>query len=40
MKKDQIEAEIMQNEKTVHYLGGKSPKKVIIVLKRIINIVI
>ena len=40
MTKDEIESEIMQHEKTMHYLGEKSPKKVIVVPKRIVNIVI
>jgi leucyl-tRNA synthetase len=29
----------MKNEKTAHYLEGNSPKKVIVVPKRIVNIV-
>ena len=37
--KDEIEVEIMKHEKTTHYLEGKSPKKIIIVPKRIVNIV-
>jgi len=37
--KDEIEVEIMKHEKTSHYLEGKSPKKIIIVSKRIVNIV-
>ena len=40
MKKEQVEVEVMKDEKTIHYLEGKSPKKVIVVLKRIVNIVI
>ena len=40
MTKDEVEVEIMKYEKTDQYLGGKSPKKVIVVLKRIVNIVI
>ena len=39
MTKGEIEIEIMKNEKTAYYLEGKSPKKVIIVPKRIVNIV-
>ena len=39
MPKDEVEAEVMKHEKTAHYLEGKSPKKVIVVPKRIINIV-
>ncbi|MBT3612077.1 MAG: leucine--tRNA ligase [Flavobacteriales bacterium] len=37
--KEQVEIEVMQHEKTAHYLEGKSPKKIIVVLKRIVNIV-
>jgi len=40
MKQDEIEIEVMKHEKTTHYLEGKSPKKVIVVQKRIVNIVI
>ena len=40
MTKDEIETEIMRHEKTIHYLEKKSPKKVIVVPKRIVNIVI
>ena len=39
MSKDEVEAEVMKHEKTVHYLEGKTPKKVIVVPKRIVNIV-
>jgi leucyl-tRNA synthetase len=39
MTKEQVEAEVMKHEKTAHYLEGKSPKKVIVVPKRIVNIV-
>ena len=39
MTKDEVEAEVMNHEKTAHYLDGKSPKKIIVVPKRIINIV-
>ncbi len=39
MTKEQVEVEVMKHEKTAHYLEGKSPKKIIVVLKRIINIV-
>ena len=34
-----VEKEVMAHEKTAHYLEGKAPKKVIVVPKRIINIV-
>ena len=36
----EVEAEVLKHEKTTHYLDGKSPKKIIVVPKRIINIVI
>jgi len=39
MTKDEVKSRIMQHEKTTHYLDGKLPKKVIVVPKRIINIV-
>ena len=39
MTKNQIEDEVMKHEKTSHYLDGRSPKKIIVVPKRIINIV-
>ena len=39
MLKDEVEAEVIKHEKTAHYLDGKSPKKIIVVPKRIINIV-
>jgi len=39
MTKDEVENEVMKHEKTTHYLEGKSPKKIIVVLKRIVNIV-
>ena len=40
MNKKKVESEVMKHEKTNHYLKGKSPKKVIVVPKRIVNIVI
>ncbi|MDA9663513.1 leucine--tRNA ligase [bacterium] len=39
MKKDEIELAVLSHEKTLHYMKGKIPKKVIVVPKRIINIV-
>tara|TARA_Y100001933_G_scaffold179887_1_gene178331 strand:- start:4095 stop:6863 length:2769 start_codon:yes stop_codon:yes gene_type:complete len=39
ISKEEIEKQVMEHEKTVHYLSGKSPKKVIIVPKKIVNIV-
>ncbi len=40
MTKEQVGVEVLKHEKTAHYLEGKSPKKVIVVPKRIVNIVI
>ena len=40
MDRKEIEKQILAHEKSVHYLEGKSPKKVIIVPKKIINIVV
>ena len=37
MKQAEVEQEVMKHEKTAHYLDGKSPKKIIVVPKRIIN---
>ena len=39
MTKEQVEIEVMKYEKTTHYLDGKLPKKIIVVHKRIVNIV-
>jgi len=39
MSKDDIEAAVMAHEKTAHYLEGRTPKKVIVVPGKIINIV-
>lgn len=39
MSKEQIEKEILAHEKTAHYLEGKAIKKLIIVPKKIVNIV-
>jgi len=40
MDRAEIEKQILAHEKSIHYLEGKSPKKVIIVPKKIINIVV
>lgn len=40
LSKEDIEKEVMAHEKTNHYLEGKDPKKVIVVPKRIVNIVV
>jgi len=39
MSKDEIEAVVMSHEKTIHYLEGRTPKKVIVVPGKIVNIV-
>ena len=39
MSKDDIEKTVMAHEKTQHYLEGRTPKKVIIVPGKIVNIV-
>ncbi len=39
LSKDEIEAAVMANEKTQHYLEGRTPKKVIVVPGKIVNIV-
>ncbi|MCE3280380.1 MAG: leucyl-tRNA synthetase [Bacteroidetes bacterium] len=40
LSKEDVEKEILNNEQTQKYLEGKSPKKVIVVHNRIVNIVI
>ncbi len=40
MSKDDVEGAVMAHEKTSHYLDGGSPKKVIVVPKRIVNVVV
>ncbi|MEZ7838782.1 MAG: leucine--tRNA ligase [Flavobacteriales bacterium] len=40
MDRAEIEKQILAHEKSIHYLDGKAPKKVIIVPKKIINIVV
>jgi leucyl-tRNA synthetase len=40
MPKNEIEVEVMKHEKTTHYLEGNLPKKIIVVHKRIVNVVI
>ena len=40
MGKEEIEKALFEHEKTAHYLSGKDPKKVILVPKRIINVVV
>ena len=38
-REEEVEAEVMQQDKTKHYLDGNLPKKVIVIPKRIVNIV-
>ncbi|MCB9360788.1 MAG: leucine--tRNA ligase [Flavobacteriales bacterium] len=40
MSKDDVEAAVMANEQTVKYLAGQTPKKVIVVPKKIVNFVV
>ena len=40
MDRAEIEKQILAHEKSIHYLEGKAPKKVIVVPKKIINIVV
>ena len=40
MNKSEVEKALFEHEKTAHYLDGKDPKKVIVVPKRIINVVV
>lgn len=39
LSKEEIEKEVMANEQTAKYLDGKDPKKVIVVPKKIVNVV-
>jgi leucyl-tRNA synthetase len=39
LSKEEIEKEVMANEQTAKYLDGKNPKKVIVVPKKIVNVV-
>ena len=40
MSKEEIEKTVLAHEKSANYLDGKTPKKVIVVPKRIVNIVV
>jgi len=40
MTKEEIESKVMQHEKTIQHLDGRTPKKIIVVVKRIVNIVV
>ena len=39
ISKEEIEKEVIKNEKTLKYLEGKNPKKIIVVPGKIVNIV-
>jgi leucyl-tRNA synthetase len=39
LSKDEIEAAVLKNEKTIQYLDGRTPKRVIVVPGKIVNIV-
>tara|TARA_R110000787_G_scaffold137132_3_gene249869 strand:- start:164 stop:3004 length:2841 start_codon:yes stop_codon:yes gene_type:complete len=39
LSKDEIESVVMSHEKTIHYLEGRTPKKVIVIPGKIVNIV-
>ena len=39
LSKDEIESAVMSHEKTLHYLEGRTPKKVIIIPGKIVNLV-
>src|SRR5690554_5110986 len=39
LTKEEIEAAVMSHEKTIHYLEGRTPKRVIVVPGKIVNIV-
>ncbi|MAP80205.1 MAG: leucine--tRNA ligase [Aequorivita sp.] len=39
LSKDEIETAVMAHEKTIQYLGGRTPKKIIVVPGKIVNIV-
>ncbi len=39
LSKDEIESVVMSHKKTIHYLEGRTPKKVIVVPGKIVNIV-
>ncbi len=40
LSKEAVEKEVMAHEKTAHYLQGKTPKKVIVVPQKIVNVVV
>jgi leucyl-tRNA synthetase len=40
LSKEEIEKEVLANEKTAQYLKGQEPKKVIVVPNKIVNVVV
>lgn len=40
LNKDEVEKAVMENDQTAHWLEGKSPRKIIVVPGRIVNIVV
>ena len=40
LDKKEVEAAVMTHEKTVKYLEGKTPKRVIVVPNKIVNVVV
>jgi leucyl-tRNA synthetase len=40
ISKEEIEKEVLKNEKTLKYLEGNLPKKIIVVPEKIVNIVV
>lgn len=38
--KEEVEAAVMAHQKTAQYLDGKAPKRIIVVLKKIVNVVV
>jgi len=40
ISKEETEKEVLKNEKTLKYLEGKTPKKIIVVPRKIVNIVL
>lgn len=40
LSKEEVEKEVLAAEKTAHYLEGKTPKKIIVVPQKIVNVVV
>jgi len=40
LTKEEVEEEVMKNEQTIKLLAGQQPKKVIVVHKKIVNMVV